>query len=299
MSGFDFRVLSGFRSRLAGGAGGNGGRWSCCWPGSKGRAGGAPGGPQRTDSTHVLGRIRDLNRLELAGEAVRAALEAPAAAAPGWLAAVIDAVVAGGLRAAGRRDAAARERDRRPDARGAVRPRTAQLLEAGPGHRERRGGCGTCPPCGRCGWSWSSSTTADGRAGREVIGRNAGRARPSAGRDRIVFPYDTGARFSREARPGLARLQGPLDRDLPETGRGPVPAARPEPGHLRDDHPAAEPDVAMTTPVHDGLDGRRADPRRARRRRRVCPAPTTSSPPTPRESPCSARCSPTATLAGP
>jgi len=49
------------------------------------------GMPQRTDSTHVLGRIRDLNRLELAGESVRAALEALAAAAPGWLAGVIDA----------------------------------------------------------------------------------------------------------------------------------------------------------------------------------------------------------------
>src|SRR5215472_16554414 len=46
---------------------------------------------QRTDSTQVLGRIRDLNRLELAGESVRAALEALAAAAPGWLAQVIDA----------------------------------------------------------------------------------------------------------------------------------------------------------------------------------------------------------------
>jgi hypothetical protein len=44
---------------------------------------------QRTDSAHVLGRIRDLNRLELAGESVRAALEALAAAAPGWLAGVI------------------------------------------------------------------------------------------------------------------------------------------------------------------------------------------------------------------
>ena len=46
---------------------------------------------QRTDSTHVLGRIRELNRLELAGETVRAALEALAAAAPDWLAGVIDA----------------------------------------------------------------------------------------------------------------------------------------------------------------------------------------------------------------
>src|SRR5215468_3334615 len=49
------------------------------------------GGRQRTDSTHVLARIRGLNRLELAGESVRAALEALAAAAPDWLAGVIDA----------------------------------------------------------------------------------------------------------------------------------------------------------------------------------------------------------------
>ncbi|WP_370461512.1 transposase [Micromonospora sp. Llam0] len=47
-------------------------------------------GRQRTDSTHVLGAIRDLNRLELAGETLRAALEALAAAAPHWLTSVID-----------------------------------------------------------------------------------------------------------------------------------------------------------------------------------------------------------------
>ncbi|HTJ36087.1 MAG TPA: IS1182 family transposase [Dactylosporangium sp.] len=45
----------------------------------------AAGGKQRTDSTHVLARIRVLNRLELAGETVRAALEALAVAAPAWL----------------------------------------------------------------------------------------------------------------------------------------------------------------------------------------------------------------------
>ncbi|MFV2013755.1 transposase, partial [Micromonospora sp. LOL_027] len=47
-------------------------------------------GRQRTDSTHILGAIRDLNRLELAGETLRAALEALAAAAPHWLTSVID-----------------------------------------------------------------------------------------------------------------------------------------------------------------------------------------------------------------
>jgi transposase len=48
------------------------------------------GGKQRTDSTHVLSAVRDLNRLELAGESVRAAAEAIAAAAPGWFAAGFD-----------------------------------------------------------------------------------------------------------------------------------------------------------------------------------------------------------------
>jgi transposase len=48
------------------------------------------GGKQRTDSTHVISAVRDLNRLELAGESVRACLEAVAAVAPGWLPSVID-----------------------------------------------------------------------------------------------------------------------------------------------------------------------------------------------------------------
>jgi len=42
-------------------------------------------GRQRTDSTHVLAAIRTLNRLELMGETLRAALNAIAVAAPDWL----------------------------------------------------------------------------------------------------------------------------------------------------------------------------------------------------------------------
>ena len=88
--GFDFSVLSEFRSRLVAG-----GMEAALLEALLARLGelglvGA-GMPQRTDSTHVLGRIRELNRLELAGESVRAALEVLAAAAPGWLAGVIDA----------------------------------------------------------------------------------------------------------------------------------------------------------------------------------------------------------------
>ena len=43
------------------------------------------GGKQRTDSTHVIAAVAALNRLELAGESVRAALEALAAAHPDWV----------------------------------------------------------------------------------------------------------------------------------------------------------------------------------------------------------------------
>ena len=45
------------------------------------------GGKQRTDSTHVIAAVRALHTAELAGESVRAALEALAAACPDWLAA--------------------------------------------------------------------------------------------------------------------------------------------------------------------------------------------------------------------
>jgi transposase len=48
------------------------------------------GGKQRTDSTHVISAVRDLNRLEVAGESVRACLETLSVAAPEWLATAID-----------------------------------------------------------------------------------------------------------------------------------------------------------------------------------------------------------------
>jgi transposase len=48
------------------------------------------GGKQRTDSTHIIAAVRQLNQIELVGESVRAALEALAAADGGWLAARLD-----------------------------------------------------------------------------------------------------------------------------------------------------------------------------------------------------------------
>ena len=56
-----------------------------CWPGWWPEGLVKAGGKQRTDSTHVVAAVAALNGLELAGESVRAALEALAAAHPGWL----------------------------------------------------------------------------------------------------------------------------------------------------------------------------------------------------------------------
>jgi len=47
------------------------------------------GGKQRTDSTHVVAAVAELNQLELARESVRAAVEALTAAHPGWVAAAL------------------------------------------------------------------------------------------------------------------------------------------------------------------------------------------------------------------
>jgi transposase len=83
--GFDHTVLAEFRARVA-----EGGLEHVVLDAllAKLAAGGLlkAGGKQRTDSTHVVAAVAALNRLELAGESVRAALEALAAAHPDWLA---------------------------------------------------------------------------------------------------------------------------------------------------------------------------------------------------------------------
>jgi len=85
-SGFDYSVLSEFRTRLIESGDGEerafGDRllWEARWRGwLKER------GQQRSDTTHVRAALRTLNRLALAGETVRAALNSLAVAAPAWL----------------------------------------------------------------------------------------------------------------------------------------------------------------------------------------------------------------------
>jgi hypothetical protein len=178
--GFDASVLSEFRSRLVAGD-----LVSLALDALLERLAGLglvrAGGRQRTDSTHVLGAIRDLNRPELAGETLRAALEALAAAAPGWLAGVIDA---SWQQACGARIDSMplpESQAKRKELMVRYGKDGCYLLER-PASRPRRGGCGSCPPSRRCAGSGSSSP-----AGRSpVAGTRCGGGRS--------FPRGTASR---------------------------------------------------------------------------------------------------------
>jgi transposase len=84
-AGFDFRILSEFRQRLVAGKAEErllNHLLVCCQDHQWLKA----GGKQRTDSTHVLARIRAMNRLECVAETMRFALNSLATLVPDWLA---------------------------------------------------------------------------------------------------------------------------------------------------------------------------------------------------------------------
>jgi len=82
--GFDFSVLSEFRTRLVESEQGER-LLAALLQECQARGYIRARGKQRTDSTHVLAAIRTINRLECAGETLRAALNALAAVVPDWL----------------------------------------------------------------------------------------------------------------------------------------------------------------------------------------------------------------------
>lgn len=82
--GFDYSVLSEFRSRLLAGSAEER-LLTTQLKLFQARGLVKAGGRQRTDSTHVLAVIRQLNRLELVGESLRHALNELALLAPDWL----------------------------------------------------------------------------------------------------------------------------------------------------------------------------------------------------------------------
>jgi len=219
------------------------------------------GGRQRTDSTHVLARIRSLNRLELAGQTVRAALEALAAAAPRWLVGQID----GGWVD---RYQARVESFRLPDSQ---TKRAALAIQYGcDGYALLQAVYATAAP----GWLaelpavealrriWIQQYYRSTDAGGEVVARREAEVHglPPGG-FRLICPYDLDARYSvkREQRwagykvhftEGCDGARDATGRDLPNLITN---VATTE---------ATVPDVKMTEPIHQQLADRQLLPAR-------------------------------------
>ena len=253
--GFDASVLTGFRERLAEG-GAERVLFDRLLDLVKERGLVKAGGRQRTDSTHVLARIRDLNRLELAGETVRAALEALAAAAPGWLAGVIDA---SWQRVYGQRI----DNLRLPESQRAREELAVQygrdgywLLEQvhGPG---APGWLRELPAVQVLRRIWIQQYYREiSQDGEKVIRREDGRQGLPPGRDRLASPYDLDARYAEKHGMGWTGYKDHLTEtvsdpagDDPATGRPAFPNLITD---VQTTH-AAVPDVAVTAPVHDSL----------------------------------------------
>lgn len=86
--GFDFSVLSEFRTRLLS-TGAEARLLEIMLVGFQERKLLKSGGKQRTDSTHILANVRELNRIEFVGETLRTALNELASVAPAWLKTVV------------------------------------------------------------------------------------------------------------------------------------------------------------------------------------------------------------------
>jgi transposase len=251
--GFDFSVLSEFRSRLVAG-----GMEAALLEVLLARLAGlglvGAGMPQRTDSTHVLGRIREVNRLELAGETVRAALEALAAAAPGWLAGVIDA---SWQRVYGQQIA-----DLRLPAGKAARAELAGQYGRDGYHLLRQVHAPAAP-----GWLaglpavqalrriWIQQFCLEqGRGGEKVIWRGDEQGLPP-GRSRLVSPYDLDVRYAEKRGQGWTGYKVHISETCHQPDGG---GRRPAPNGITSTATTLAPvtDVEMTEPVHGTLAAR-------------------------------------------
>ena len=249
--GFDFSVLSEYRSRLVAG-GLERALLDLLLDRLKGLGLVRAGGRQRTDSTYVLAAIRRMNRLELAGETVRAALEALAASVPDWLAGVIDE---SWQRVYGQRI----DSLRLPAGETARKNLAVQygrdgyhLLEAvwAPG---APGWLRELPAVAVLRAIWVQQYYRTGEQGQEVIWREPGEQGIPPGRLKLVSPYDPDARYSEKRGKGWEGYKVHISETCCE----------PEPGGTRespnlittvDTTEASVPDALMTEPVHDRLE---------------------------------------------
>ena len=269
--GFDASVLSEFRSRLVAGD------LTClALDALLERLAGLglvrAGGRQRTDSTHVLGAIRELNRLELAGETLRAALAALAVAVPDWLAGAIDE--------SWQQVYGARIDDLHlPESQASRQAPMVRYGADGYYLLEQVHGPGApawlreLPAVQALRRIWIQQFYREVTDGRQEVRRREklpeGDGLPP-GRDRLISPYDLEARYSIKRETGWGGYKvhftetcdgpGPDGQDATGPGTGPARAAgRGEPPNLVTNvatTQATVPDAAMTTPVHQDLAGK-------------------------------------------
>jgi hypothetical protein len=229
------------------------------------------GGKARTDSTHVIAAVRELNRIELAGESVRACVEVLAAAAADWLPTVID--VSDWAHRYGARVDSWRlpaSKTKRATLAATYGTDAATLLRA-IYHRHAPPWLRELPAVEvlRVMLVQNYAITIDA-AGREVIRmREADTDGLPPARTRLVSPYDLDARWSVKRRQGdrpgdelrwtgykahlTETCDDPDDPDDPDDGVDEQGEQRPNIiiGVATTD--ATVPDVAMTAPIHTAL----------------------------------------------
>jgi transposase len=151
-------------------------------------------GRQRTDATHVVAAVRDLNRLEMVGETLRAALEALAAAAPQWLTSQIDAETI--KRYGARIDEWRLPKDQAGRQKLAVQiGRDGYQLLKAVADRRAPAWLREIPAVEVLRQVWIQQYTLS-ESGRAVIWRDAELHGLPPGRTRIISPYDIDARYS-------------------------------------------------------------------------------------------------------
>ncbi|MCX4564421.1 transposase [Streptomyces phaeochromogenes] len=263
--GFDASVLSEFRTRVAG-HGLEERVLDLLVAALKEKGLVKAGGKQRTDSTHVLAAMRELNRLELAGETVRATLEALSAAAPDWVAQVLE--VGEWNRRYGRRiDAYWRppgsqtQRDQLAVdyGRDAVALLRAVYRPAAPGWLRELPAVQTL----RQITVQNYLITTDSNGAEVVKRREADKDGLPPGRIRLTSPYDLDARYGTKEdlhwtgyKLHISEVcQPPRPDEAPRSGRRARPPIPNVITHVATTD-ATVPDVKLVEPVHQALAGR-------------------------------------------
>jgi hypothetical protein len=209
-------------------------------------------GRQRTDATHVLAGVRDLNRLEMVGETLRAALEALAAAALSWLAGHVNAEQA-------KRYAARIDEWRLPGSQ-TKRRQLATRISAD-GWRLLHAVADPKAPA----WLrqilavdvlrrvWIQQYTLDQRGG-EVIWRDADTHELPPGRTMLISPYDTDARHGEKRGHGWSGYKVHISETCDNTPDHHADADQPPNliTNVATTH-AAVADSTMTVPIHHTL----------------------------------------------